>query len=153
MNAPAVTIADTMDDAAMFGPWFSGASWDGWRAVLKGAFALPMTEREREFFRSVSERDPPMRQVRELWIIVGRRGGKDSIASVVTAHTAVLFDQGHKLRPGERALCMALACDRDQARIVLNYTRSYFSDIPMLARMVTRETSTGFELANGVDIA
>jgi hypothetical protein len=34
----------------------------------------------------------------------------------------------------------------------LNYTRSYFSDIPMLRSMVQRETKTGFELSNGVDI-
>jgi hypothetical protein len=48
---------------------------------------------------------------------------------------------------------MCLACNRDQARIVLNYTRSYFIDIPPLARMVRRETAHGFELDKGVDIA
>jgi hypothetical protein len=48
---------------------------------------------------------------------------------------------------------MCLATDRDQARIVLNYIRSYFSDIPMLAGMIERETADGFELSNQVDIA
>ena len=47
---------------------------------------------------------------------------------------------------------MCLACDRDQAKIVLNYTRSYFADIDLLKGMVQRETSTGFEFNNGIDI-
>jgi hypothetical protein len=146
-------IVAAMNDPGLFQPWFRGGSWDGWRTVLKGAFALPMSDAERGFFRSVAERNPPEKPVRECWIIVGRRGGKDSVASLITAHAAALFDRQDRLRPGERALCMALACDRDQAKIVLSYARSYFSDIAPLKAMVTRETNNGFELDNGVDVA
>jgi hypothetical protein len=46
-----------------------------------------------------------------------------------------------------------LASDRDQAKIILGYVKSYFADIPMLASMVQRETATGFELTNNVDVA
>jgi hypothetical protein len=55
-----------MDHPGLFKQWFDGESWDGWRAILKAAFALPMREPEREFFRSVAERDPPKKRVREL---------------------------------------------------------------------------------------
>ena len=92
-------------------------------------------------------------EVRELWVIGGRRGGKDSIASLIIAHAAALFDGADKLRPGERALCMCLACDREQAKIVLDYSRSYFSDIELLRDAVVRETANGFALDNGVDVA
>ena len=146
-------IIETMSDPELFGPWFEGDSWDGWRAVLKATYALPMTGDEVDFFRSVAERDPPKKPVKELWVIAGRRGGKDSIASVIAAHTAALFDQCDRLRPGERALVMCLAVDRDQAKIVLNYTRSYFTDIPLLQGMIEKETAYGFELNNSVDIA
>jgi hypothetical protein len=47
---------------------------------------------------------------------------------------------------------MCLACDRDQAKIVLNYTRSYFTDIDLLKDMVISETAYGFELNNNIDI-
>jgi hypothetical protein len=62
----------------------------------------------------------------------------------VKGYTAALFqpDPG-RLRRGERALVSCLACDREQAKIVLNYTRAYFADIPPLRRMVTRETANG----------
>jgi hypothetical protein len=48
----------------------------------------------------------------------------------MAAHAAAMFnDANNNLRPGERGVVMCLACDRDQARIVLNYTRSYFTEI------------------------
>jgi len=146
-------LVAAMDDPGLFGRWFSGPSWDGWRAVLRGAFALPMTETERAFFRSVADREPPTAPVRELWAICGRRAGKDSVASLIASHAAALFDQGHRLRAGERALVMCLASDRDQAKIVLGYARAYFDQSPPLAAMVTRETAGCFELENGVDLA
>ena len=156
MAADAITldIVAAMDHPALFQPWFrGGSSWDGWRAVLKAAYGLPMSDAEREFFRQVAEREPPAKRVRELWIIAGRRAGKDSIASLITAHAATFFEHRDRLRPGERVLCACLATDRDQARIVLGYTRSYFEAIPPLRAMVQRETRAGFELNNGVDIA
>jgi hypothetical protein len=153
LTKPALDIVAAMNSKLLFADWFKGRSWDNWRTVLKGAFALPMSEAERAFFRTVAERDPPTKPVRELWGVIGRGGGKDSIASLIIAHGATLFDRRDRLRPGERALCMCLACDRDQARIVLDYTRSYFDSIAPLRAMVRRETVSGFELNNGVDIA
>jgi hypothetical protein len=71
---------------------------------------------------------------------------------VIAGHSAALFDQGHRMRRGERALCMCLGVDREQAKIVLGYTRSYFDEIEPLRDMVTRQTANGFELDNGVDV-
>ena len=149
-----IDIVAAMDDPQLFGPWFAGESWDGHRAILKAAFALPMTDSERAFFRSVAERDPPTSRARELWIVAGRRSGKDSIASLLVAHAAALFDPGAAvLRPGERALCLCLATDRDQAKIVLNYTRAYFGKIDLLEGLVTNSVADGFELENNIDVA
>jgi len=150
---PKLDIVAAMNSKLLFANWFKGRSWDSWRTVLKGAFALSMSEDERAFFHTVAERDPPTKPVRELWCVIGRSGGKDSIASLIIAYAAALFDRRDRLRPGERALCMCLACDREQAGIVLGYTRSYFEDIAPFRTMVRRETASGFELNNGVDVA
>src|SRR5215470_2846023 len=91
-TAPSINIVSAMNHPGLFGPWFPGASWDHWRTVLKAAFALPMTEAERGFFHSVAERDPPTKQVRELWCVVGHGGGKDSVASLIAAYAAALFE-------------------------------------------------------------
>jgi hypothetical protein len=146
------TVVDAFDK--LFKQWFEGESWNGWRAILKAAYALPMTESEIQFFKSVSGgRDPPKRRVRELWCCCGRRAGKDSVASAIAAYTAAFFRGGlDRLRPGERAMVQLLARDRTQAGIVLGYIRSYFDFIPPLNAMVERRTSDGLALRNDVDV-
>jgi hypothetical protein len=150
-RAKRATIIGAMD--GIFKPWFPGDTWSGWKAVLKAMDALPMTADEIDFFKSIAGgREPPTRRVSEFVGACARRTGKDSVASLVGAYGSATFDQQDKLRPGERAQVLCLACDRDQAKIVLNYIRSYFTDIPALKAMVVRETATGFELNNGIDI-
>jgi len=154
VNGAPLNIVEAMDHPGLFRQWFQGESWANWRAILKAAFCLPMSEAERMFFRSVAEREPPTRRVRELWVSGGRRGGKDSIASLIIAHAAVFFRAGFdRLRAGERALIQCVAVDREQAKIVLGYTQSYFDHIPPLREMVTRRTATGFELINDVEVS
>jgi hypothetical protein len=85
-------------------------------------------------------------------VVAGRRAGKDSVASLASAYAAAFFSHGDRLRPSERPLVLNLATDRDQARICLGYTRSFFTGIPTLTSMVTRETKSGFELSNGIDV-
>src|SRR5690242_13911918 len=82
------SIIDALDAPTLFQPFFAGPSWATWRAVLKGAFALPMTAAEVELFRFVAERDPPNNRVKEVWIIAGRRAGKDSVASLLGGYSA-----------------------------------------------------------------
>jgi hypothetical protein len=150
---PAFNIIHALDDPKLFQPWFAGPSWTNWRTVLKAAYALPMTPAEIDFFHSVAGgRAPPDRQVRELWIIAGRRAGKDSVASAIAAYSAALFNQQDRLRRGETASIACIACDRSQSRIILDYVKAFFAYIPMLEDLVTRSTAIGFQLRNGVDV-
>jgi len=146
-------IVSAMNSPKLFRSSFEGESWNGMRTILKAAYCLPMDEAEKEFFRSVAQREPPRKRVRELWIIAGRRSGKDSISSLIMAHTAAFFNNRKRLRSGEIPLCLCLACDRDQAKIVLNYTKAFYADIPALRKLVRRETATGLELTNNVEIS
>jgi hypothetical protein len=144
-------IVEAMD--GIFKEWFPGDTWSGWKSVLKAMDALPMTADEIAFFKSIAGgREPPTRRVSEFVAACARRTGKDSVASLVAAQSAALFDGQAKLRPGERAQVLCLACDRDQAQIILRYVQSYFQTIPALRAMVKRETRYGFELENSVDV-
>jgi hypothetical protein len=86
------------------------------------------------------------------WVIAGRRAGKDSVASAIAAFSAALFNQQDRLRRGEHASIACLACDRAQSRIILDYIKAFFADIPMLNSLVSRSTAIGFQLRNSVDI-
>jgi hypothetical protein len=113
---------------------------------------VDMTPRERELFRPLAQRDPPRRRVKELWVVVGMRGGKDSIASLIGGYAAAFTDYRARLRPGEAASVICLACDRQQAKIVLKYTKAYFQNIKMLRHLVRRENSDGLELTTGAEL-
>ena len=147
-----ISLPAALDDPKLFGPWFEGPSWNAWRAVLKPAFGAAMSDDELELFRRVAERDPPRNRVRELWIIGGRRAGKDSVASAIAAWAAAGTDYRAMLRPGEQASVLCLACDRQQARIVLRYTRAYFAQNDMLGRLVTGETADGLTLSTRAEL-
>ena len=151
-HEPGFDIVRAME--TLFARWFDGPSWDAWKTILRAAFALPMSKDEVAFFKTIAGgRDPPKCRVKELWVVGGRRGGKDSIASLIACYAAVFFQAGiDKLRPGERALVQCLACDRDQAKVVLGFTRAFFDHIPPLGAMITRSTANGVELQNDVDI-
>jgi len=99
---PSRTVIDFIDAPELLGPYFAGPSWDRWRSVMKAAFALPMTDRDRELFAEVAGgRTPPARPVRELAAICGRGAGKDSVAAALAAYIGVTGDFS-RLRPGER---------------------------------------------------
>lgn len=116
---------------------FTGPSWDRWRAVLKAAWAETLTVEQETLFREVAERDPPTRQVKELWCKVGRSGGKDAIASAIATVAAL---RGYATRrPGEKTLIACIAVDRTQAEIVFDYITSYFQHVPALNALVAHD--------------
>jgi hypothetical protein len=148
-------IVAAMSDDAWFGKHFAGPSWDRWRACLRAAFALPMSADDLALFNEVAEREPPTQRIRELWCIIGRRGGKDSVASLIATYVAVFGNFASRLRPGEHAVVAIIAVDRQQARICWRFINALF-DNPILKTLVTRrmENSANLtvELSNGVDI-
>jgi hypothetical protein len=147
----APSISSALDDPQLLAPSFRGESWAVWRAILRAAEGLPLSDDQHRDFVRVAEREPPRRRVRELWAIAGRRSGKDSVASAI-ATVAALGDYSRHLRPGERASVLCLACDRQQARIVQRYIAGYFATLPLLKPLVARETDEGLELTNGVEV-
>jgi hypothetical protein len=150
---PAISVADALHSKKLFGPFFTGPSWNTWRAVLKAGFAEPLSKSELETFQSVAERDPPAHRVKELVAIVGRGGGKDSTASAIAAYIGMSFDpRAAKLRPGELAYVLCLAVDKDQSGIVFRYIAALFETVPTLKAMVKTFGTDSIELRNRVVI-
>jgi hypothetical protein len=144
-------IVEAMD--GIFEPWYRGPSWSGWRAVFKATAALPMLDDEVALFKSIAgDREPPRKRPREVWIVGGRRLGKDSAVSLIAGHSAASFNPRGILRPGERAVVICTAPDRETAKIIKNYISAFFETIPALKKMVTRITDDVVELSNLVDI-
>jgi hypothetical protein len=147
-----IRVTEAMSNPKLLGPFFAGPSWATWRSVLKATFAEPMSGDECAIFHSVAEREPPKQRVNEAVYIVGRGGGKDSVASLIATCIAVNFNPKGNLRPGEVATIMCIAVDREQAGIVTSYIKAYFETVPALAALVKSIHRDGVTLHNGVVI-
>jgi hypothetical protein len=147
-----VNVIEFISDPTVLGPYFDGPSWDRWRAVLKAAYALPMTPADLARFSEVAgNRAPPSRPVRELVACVGRGGGKDSVASALATYIAASSDFS-RLRPGEKGTVLCLAVDRSQAGIAHDYIGGVFRAVPRLAAMVASQDDDTITLKNGAEI-
>ena len=134
--ADGFSILDAMGDPALFGATFGGESFAGWRALLGAFYGLPLAEEQAEVALALTGRESlPESAASELWLAVGRRGGKSHVAALVAVYEAAFRDHREKLAPGEVATVFLIAGDRPQARTLLRYVRAMFEN-PMLARMV-----------------
>lgn len=141
-----MNIIEAMQDPAIFGEQFAGETWRNWRALLGGFYGLPDTDPDA--FQSLTQRNPPISECDELWLVIGRRGGKSICAALLAVYEAVFNNHKEKLSAGEVASVMVIASDRKQARSVMRYIRGLLLDNPMLSRLVVQEKEESILLAN-----
>lgn len=149
-----MNLLQAMNDERLLAPWFRHPeSWTAWRSFVAALFGLPLTEQQAGLFRQCTGREElPTDQAQEAWLICGRRSGKSFILALLAVYLACFKRYQVHLAPGERATVLVLATDRKQARIIFRYARSMLKEVPMLARMVERETADSFDLSNSVTI-
>jgi hypothetical protein len=149
-----VTLLDAARDPHLFAPWFKrAATWQAWFAFLSALFALPMTLEQLVTYRACTARSaPPTSPASEAWLVCGRRAGKSFMLALCAVFLACFRDYRAHLSPGERGTIMVIAADRRQSRVILRYIRALLTRVPMLARMIERETAEAFDLTNAVSI-
>src|SRR3954470_6629076 len=130
---------------------FAGASWDAWRAILRAIFGLPMPAADLAIYRRLTGRTAaPTQPFREVWLIIGRRGGKSIITALIVVYqtTCRMF----KLAPGEIGVFAVIAADRRQARVIKSYVAGMLRTIGALESQVETETVETIVLKNGLRI-
>jgi Phage Terminase len=152
-DIPQFTIDRALTDRNLLGAALGNPStWAVWLSILRAAFTLPMSDQDKELFAQVSGgRTPPTQRVRELWAIVGRRGGKSRVAAALAVYLACFCK--YKLAPGEVGTVLVVANNKDQAQIVFNYALAFFQFSPVLAKEVGSTTASEIRLKNGLVIS
>jgi hypothetical protein len=154
---PIPTIVEAMADRELFQPWFSkrwlrADSWATWRVFLKSLYALPLTTEELEVFRKYTGRTKaPFEPFKKCWLVCGRRSGKSRIASLVATYNAT-FRKYPELQRGEVGVVPIVAADRHQADVIFTYVENFIHEIPLLAKLVVRETKDSIELSNNIRV-
>jgi hypothetical protein len=147
-------IIDAINDRKLFAPWLRNkGSWDNWKIFLSALFALPLTPQQLTTFTQCTGREvPPTTPSNEVWLCIGRRGGKSFILALIAVWLSCFFEYRQYLAPGERGTVVIIAADRKQARTIFRYIRGLLTGIPMLKRMIERQTADTFDLSNRVSI-
>jgi hypothetical protein len=149
-----MTLLEAMADANLFAPWFRDrATWAAWTAFIAALFALPMTPEQLATYQQCTGRTaPPTHPATESYLNCGRRSGKSFLLALCAVYLSAFHDYRRYLAPGERATVLILATNAKQARVIFRYVRALLTRIPMLAKMVQRETADAFDLTNGTTI-
>jgi hypothetical protein len=94
---------------------------------------------------------PPGAPAAYLWLVIGRRGGKSFAMALIAVFLAVFKDWRKYLSPGERAIVLLVAGDREQAKILHRYCQGILGP-PILQSSVLNVTASEIELKGGVTI-
>src|SRR5262249_11136861 len=131
-------LAAALDDIA---PWWV------WVCALKAAFGLELNTEERAVFNTIAGgRNPPTSRGRELWCVIGRRGGKSRMAAALACYFACFVQ--HKLARGERGMVLVLAASVEQARAVFEYCEAFLEASPVLRQEILDTTRSEIRLRN-----
>jgi hypothetical protein len=151
---PPLTILDAVADDKLFAHWFRDrATWNAWLALLAALFGLPLTDEQLAIYRECTGRgSPPTEPASEAWLICGRRAGKSFVLALIAVYLAAFHDYRRYLSPGERGTVLVIATDRKQARTIFRYIRALLTQVPMLAKLITREDRETVDLSNSVTI-
>ncbi len=146
-------IIQAINDSSLFKSLFRNLeTWKAWICALRVIFGLPLSDEELALYQRCSGRqNPPTKSFKEIYLIVGRRGGKSFIVSIIAVFLSIFKDYSEYLSPGERGTIMVIAVDRKQAGIILRYVKAILY-LPLFKTYVEREVAEGVELTNRINI-
>jgi hypothetical protein len=112
-----------------------------------------MTKKEVEIYRQFTGREKlPSEPFKEVFSVVGRRGGKSFISAIIACYLAVFKDWRPYLAPGETAWIMVIGADRAQAKNILGYIRGILQTSHIIRGEVGRNLVWEIELKKQVGI-
>ena len=141
-------------DEDLFGPHFTDASWDSWRAIWKAIDGLPLTEHEQALFQKLAGGVDPadVFGTTQLFVAKGRGAGGSRMLAVRGLYGCIGYDWSPKLAVGETATALILATDQRQAKETFGYVEGLTDDCPVLSEMVIRRTKSLIEFNNRTQI-
>lgn len=128
-----------------------GSSWAAWRVVGQVLDGLPLSPEELALYTQLTGREtvPAGEDLRELWCLAGRGGGKSTFGAVQAVKAACRAYPNVRGIP--RILCLAFT--KDQAGLIYEYVVEFFERDRELKKLMVQPTRRrSFDLAHGVRV-
>ena len=122
--------------------------------LLKSFYGLPLTREERPIWHQCTGRSTyPGRPFREMTVLAGARGGKDSrILAPILVYEAVFGGHEQALSKGEHGIIPLVAQDQRATRIAFGYIKSYFTSSPLLRSYIEDLLTFEIKLINRLSV-
>ena len=151
-----MNILQAIKDDQLFRPFLNDSigTWNAWTIALRCLYGLPIRKADHAIVRECTGRDPasmPRDGFKTALFLTGRRSGKSRIASLIASYEAALSGRESTLAKGEQGLVVCISPTKRQSQVVRHYIRGVF-DTPLLLNEISRETTEGFSLNNGVSV-
>lgn len=131
--------------------WWTDA-WRAWRVLVAVAFGQNLTPAELLIFQEATGlQKPHPGRAKQIWAIVGRRGGKTRVFAAIAVHIAICYDWSPYLVPGERGLIPILSAGKERAKQCMGYVKAFF-DHPKLRYFRERLLTEEIELRGNLTI-
>jgi hypothetical protein len=126
-----MTFSECFDTVFATTEMFDNPTWLPWRTVGKAIFAEALDADELALFQAFTGRTvAPTLPAREVWLLVGRRAGKDKFAAACVVYLA--FYKTWPLKVGDNGRVILLAVDMEQAKECFGYVTSLVDVVPEL---------------------
>ena len=147
-------IIEAITSDKLFKPVFKDLdTWGGWITLLRVFFGLSLSDADLTLYKDCTGRETaPGGEFKELWAIVGRRGGKSFMAAVMGVYLALFHKYADYLVPGERGVVQIIAADRKQAGVILRYIKGVLNSAPVFSQYIEAEYRERVDLTNGISI-
>lgn len=141
------TMREALESSDLFADLLPGPTWALWRVVLIASQGEALiTDEERAIFLDLTGREHcPGEPADELWIIVGRRGGKTRALAVLAAYLSGCVDYSAIQAPGERLKLPILAQTTRTATKAFSYILGLFEGSPELRTLLVNKARPGEE--------
>jgi hypothetical protein len=133
-----------------FGHQFGDLStWKPGKVLLKAIFGLPKNKGEQAMCAKHTGRETlPEKPFSEVWVAAGRKSGKSRLAALVGVYMACYRDYTPYLAPGEEAVVMIIAQNRERAQQIYGYAEGFLQASPHLEHLVVSRKQELIRFAN-----
>ena len=150
-----LSLIDAIFSEKGFKSYFKDIStWSSWVTFFKALEAPEsMNKAELKLFKSCTGLEKPHKgRIKEAYMVCGRRSGKSTIAAILAVFYAIWGQWEQYISKGEKAKVFIVACNLEQAGIVMDLVKEILETTPFLRSMIKKMLASSVQLKNGIEI-